>query len=510
MISLARQEPRPVDGIVLWSFSRFARDQLDAQFYKAELRKRGYVVISKIDDIPSNEMAPVYEAFVDWKNQRFLEDLSADVRRGLNKLVQDGFWPGGVLPVGFRGERIEIGRRHNGEPRFGIRAVKDVAVADRVALAWSMKLHDNASYLEIHEAMHLYSDSKHYADFFDNLLYAGIFCYHGRRYPANWEESARFCDSYITLDEYLQVQANRQQRTLTVKHPRTLSSAYLLTGLLVCGVCAAKGKPTALVGQTDNRRQDTHYYRCSTKIRSHGRDCTVPRIPCWRLDTAVISLLRETVLTPDYVVAEVERANALLAQSDEGLDARLADAEHQVQVQRKKVEAVVELMGKKGVTAILEAQYDTANRAWLEATARLSAVKAQAKQAQTAHISGEDAQLYLDEMLMKLDSGSITKRQALVSHFVDCVEVYPDRVEVKFKFRLDAFTTSLGGWLHGTLHEDTMGIKGMDSAMRSPRQVYGWCPQGDSNARTRLRRPVLYPLSYGGKRHSHCCPATAV
>jgi hypothetical protein len=27
-----------------------------------------------------------------------------------------------------------------------------------------------------------------------------------------------------------------------------------------------------------------------------------------------------------------------------------------------------------------------------------------------------------------------------------------------------------------------------------------WCPQGDSNARTRLRRPVLYPLSYGGSR----------
>ena len=24
------------------------------------------------------------------------------------------------------------------------------------------------------------------------------------------------------------------------------------------------------------------------------------------------------------------------------------------------------------------------------------------------------------------------------------------------------------------------------------------CPRGDSNARHRLRRPVLYPLSYGG------------
>ncbi len=26
-----------------------------------------------------------------------------------------------------------------------------------------------------------------------------------------------------------------------------------------------------------------------------------------------------------------------------------------------------------------------------------------------------------------------------------------------------------------------------------------WCPRGDSNARTRLRRPMLYPLSYEGR-----------
>jgi site-specific DNA recombinase len=82
MIVLARQDIKHADGIAVWSFSRFARDQLDAQFYKAELRKRGYVIVSKIDDIPTGEMAPIYEAFIDWKNQRFLDDLSADVKRG--------------------------------------------------------------------------------------------------------------------------------------------------------------------------------------------------------------------------------------------------------------------------------------------------------------------------------------------------------------------------------------------------------------------------------------------
>ena len=84
MIALARQDIKHVDGIAVWSFSRFARSQLDAQFYKADLRIRGYVIVSKIDDIPGNEMAPIYEAFIDWKNQRFLEDLSNDVRRGLS------------------------------------------------------------------------------------------------------------------------------------------------------------------------------------------------------------------------------------------------------------------------------------------------------------------------------------------------------------------------------------------------------------------------------------------
>ena len=29
-------------------------------------------------------------------------------------------------------------------------------------------------------------------------------------------------------------------------------------------------------------------------------------------------------------------------------------------------------------------------------------------------------------------------------------------------------------------------------------QTNGWRPQQDSNLRTRLRRPLLYPLSYGG------------
>ncbi len=44
--------------------------------------------------------------------------------------------------------------------------------------------------------------------------------------------------------------------------------------------------------------------------------------------------------------------------------------------------------------------------------------------------------------------------------------------------------------------------RGLDSfgksTVTSPvKQGYAWYARGDSNSRTRLRRPALYPLSYG-------------
>lgn len=41
MIDLARDNHETVDGIAFWSWSKFARDEDDAHFYKADLRRRG-------------------------------------------------------------------------------------------------------------------------------------------------------------------------------------------------------------------------------------------------------------------------------------------------------------------------------------------------------------------------------------------------------------------------------------------------------------------------------------
>jgi hypothetical protein len=46
MIYLSRQKPRPADLLIIWDFSRFARDQDQSLLYTAELRINGWKILS--------------------------------------------------------------------------------------------------------------------------------------------------------------------------------------------------------------------------------------------------------------------------------------------------------------------------------------------------------------------------------------------------------------------------------------------------------------------------------
>ena len=58
MISTAKQKPKPFDAILLWKFSRFARNREDSIVYKSMLRKQcGIDVISVSENIGDNKMS---------------------------------------------------------------------------------------------------------------------------------------------------------------------------------------------------------------------------------------------------------------------------------------------------------------------------------------------------------------------------------------------------------------------------------------------------------------------
>lgn len=56
MIGAAKLRPRPFDAILLWKFSRFARNREDSIVYKSMLRKLGIEVISISENVGDDKM----------------------------------------------------------------------------------------------------------------------------------------------------------------------------------------------------------------------------------------------------------------------------------------------------------------------------------------------------------------------------------------------------------------------------------------------------------------------
>jgi Recombinase zinc beta ribbon domain len=163
-----------------------------------------------------------------------------------------------------------------------------------------------------------------------------------------WEQGAMFCEPYITLDEFLRVQANRQTRTLIRDElsPRVLSSHVLLSGLVICGHCLAKGKRVTVTARVDQRRRDTSWYICGIKLRQRGKDCDLPRVACWLLEDTIIQALLSSALTPEYIWREIGEAQRLLDERRPMLHSQLARLERETAEKEAAVRELLQLIQK--------------------------------------------------------------------------------------------------------------------------------------------------------------------
>jgi DNA invertase Pin-like site-specific DNA recombinase len=116
MISEARHHDKPiVKGILYWDIKRFARNKLEHQFYSAELKLKGYKLISLSDNIPDGPVGELYEEFLRWKAQQDLDDISKDTKRGHRDIIsmkdENGNYLSlapGTPPVCFKGVLIPL------------------------------------------------------------------------------------------------------------------------------------------------------------------------------------------------------------------------------------------------------------------------------------------------------------------------------------------------------------------------------------------------------------------
>ncbi len=107
MIGLAKRKPKPFDVILVWKFSRFARNREDSVVYKSMLRKELNIdVVSISEDVGDDKMAILFEAMIEAMDEYYSINLAEEVKRGMTEKAKRG----GVLSIPGFGYKIENGQ----------------------------------------------------------------------------------------------------------------------------------------------------------------------------------------------------------------------------------------------------------------------------------------------------------------------------------------------------------------------------------------------------------------
>ena len=86
MIAAAKSEEHPFDVILLWKFSRFARNQEESIVYKSMLRNKCHVdVVSISEPLIEGPFGGLIERIIEWMDEFYSIRLSGDVTRGMTE-----------------------------------------------------------------------------------------------------------------------------------------------------------------------------------------------------------------------------------------------------------------------------------------------------------------------------------------------------------------------------------------------------------------------------------------
>lgn len=90
MIAIAKQKENSFDTILVWKFSRFARNQEESIVYKKMLKKANVDVISISEPIADDHFGSLIERIIEWMDEYYVIRLSDEVKRGMTEKATRG------------------------------------------------------------------------------------------------------------------------------------------------------------------------------------------------------------------------------------------------------------------------------------------------------------------------------------------------------------------------------------------------------------------------------------
>ena len=228
MIGIAKQPSHPIDVILVWKYSRFARNQEESIVYKSMLKKDHVEVISVSEPLVDGPFGTLIERIIEWMDEYYSIRLSGEVLRGMKeKALRNGYQSSPCLGY----EAIGHGKPYQ------------INEAEYAMVSYIMDLYDNQNMDETaiaRKCNDLGYKTKRGNPFerrtidriLQNPFYCGIVSWNGVEFEGAHEVR-------ISKERFDRRQRLIASRKRPMKARNVSTCKHWLSGLLKCSVCGA-------------------------------------------------------------------------------------------------------------------------------------------------------------------------------------------------------------------------------------------------------------------------------
>lgn len=212
----------------------------------------------------------------------------------------------------------------------------------------------------------------------------------------------------------------RQRKTATYK----AKHEYLLTGKIQCGICGS-----IYVGNA-RKANKTHpeyvSYRCSRKNGS--LKCTNKEIRKDIIENIVLSRLADYFFD-ESVLNDLSKAyNEYIDSQDTSLNRRIQGIECDISDINKQINNIVNVVAQTGSTALTDKLREL-EREKAEKSSVLSSLQ---EQLHSEKIDDNSLKQAFQKAKNMLKNGNLATQKLIVNTYVNCVKLYPDKIEIVF------------------------------------------------------------------------------
>lgn len=327
MIADAGKEPCPFDAVLVWKFSRFARNREVSVAYKAMLAEYGIRVISISENTGDNPAGRMVEGIIESVDEFHSANMSVDIKQGMRNSTERGFYLARSAPTGYKIVHVRDGGKYRPklelDPPWDLipRRAFQLALADYGLKRIAQKMHEegirgkNGGIITRNKVSRM----------LHNPHYTGYTFWDYQKKNGNFAKSIEQAhEAIVTPEEWESVQKKMAARDRNSVHPRTAAAPYLFNDLGLCMQCGHR------IGMKGSHGNKYTYFMCCTRLKLGKKACDLPRYPLSLNEPAILDVIISDVLSGHNIKTLIDHVQAVAPETHRTTQDKFAELEAQL------------------------------------------------------------------------------------------------------------------------------------------------------------------------------------